>query len=101
MINVIASVRVKTSRLPDFLNIFKDNMIKVRKEKGCIEYFPAVDIYSELPSQILEENVVTIIEKWEDIEALRVHLESAHMLAYREKVKHMVESVHLKILREA
>ena len=101
MINVIASVRVRTGRLPDFLEIFRDNMIKVRKERGCIEYFPAVDICAELPSQILDENVVTIIEKWENMEALRDHLGSAHMLAYREKVKDIVEGVYLKILREA
>lgn len=101
MINVIASIRVRTGRLPDFLEIFRDNMFKVRKEKGCIEYIPAVDINSELPSQILEENVVTIIEKWEDMDALHVHLGSPHMMIYREKVKDIVESVHLKILKEA
>jgi quinol monooxygenase YgiN len=101
MINVIAAIRVRTGRLPDFLEIFKDNMIKVRKERGCIEYFPAVDIHAGLPAQILDENVVTIIEKWENIEALRDHLVSAHMLAYKEKVKDMVERVDLKILKDA
>ncbi len=101
MIIVIASVHVSTSRLTDFLDIFKDTLLEVRKERGCIEYFPTVDINSELTSQILEENVVTLIEKWEDMEALRVHLGSPHMLAYREKVKDIVESVHLKILKEA
>ena len=101
MINVIASIRIRTGRIPDFLKIFKDNMIKVRKEKGCIEYLPTVDIHAELPAQILDENVVTIIEKWENVEALRDHLVSAHMLAYREKVKEMVEGVALKILKEA
>jgi quinol monooxygenase YgiN len=101
MINVIASVRVKAGRVSDFLEIFKDNMVKVRKERGCIEYFPAVDIHSELPPQILEENVVTIIEKWESMEALRAHLESPHMMVYMEKVKDVVEDVRLKILKEA
>jgi quinol monooxygenase YgiN len=76
-------------------------MIKVRKERGCIEYFPTVDIYSELPLQILEENVVTVIDKWENMEDLRVHLGSPHMLAYREMVKDIVEGVRLKILKEA
>jgi quinol monooxygenase YgiN len=101
MINVIASIRVRAGRVSDFLEIFRGNMINVRKERGCIEYFPAVDIYSELPSQILEENVVTVIEKWENMEAIRVHLGSPHMLAYREMVKDIVEGVHLKILKEA
>ena len=101
MINVIASIRVKTGSLSDFLEIFKANMPKVRKEKGCIEYFPAVDIDAKLPPQILDENVVTIIEKWESLEALRDHLASPHMIAYGEKVKNIVTGLSLKVLREA
>jgi quinol monooxygenase YgiN len=101
MIHVIASVRVKTGMLSNYLEIFKTNMIKVREEKGCIEYFPAIDIDAGLPPQILDKNVVTIIERWENLEALRDHLGSPHMLAYREKVSDMVEGVSLKILQEA
>ena len=62
---------------------------------------PAVDIDAKLPPQILDENVVTIIEKWESLEALRDHLEAPHMLAYREKVKNIVAGLSLKVLREA
>jgi quinol monooxygenase YgiN len=101
MINVIASIRVRPGRLRDFLEIFKDNMLAVLKEKGCLEYFPALDADSGLPAQVLEENVVTIIEKWKDMEALHAHLESPHMLSYREKVKDIVEDMRLKILTEA
>jgi quinol monooxygenase YgiN len=101
MINVIASIRVKAGRLSDFLEIFKANMIKVREERGCIEYFPTVDIDAELPPQILDENVVTIIERWENLEALRDHLKAPHMLAYREKVKDMVEDTSIKVLKKA
>jgi quinol monooxygenase YgiN len=101
MINVIASIRVKAGSLSDFLEIFKANMPEVRKEKGCIEYFPSVDIDAKLPPQILDDNVVTIIEKWESLEALRDHLESPHMLAYRDKVKNIVTGLSLKVLQEA
>ncbi|MBE9521553.1 MAG: antibiotic biosynthesis monooxygenase, partial [Proteobacteria bacterium] len=72
-----------------------------RDENGCIEYFPAVDIDADLPPQSLDENVVTIIEKWENLEALRDHLNAPHMLAYKEKVKNIVEDVSLKVLQEA
>ena len=75
-------------------------MPDVREEKGCIEYFPAVDIDTDLPPQALDENMVTIIEKWEDVEALKVHLVAPHMLAYREKVKDMVENLSFKVLQE-
>ena len=100
MISVIASVRVKANRIPEFIEIFKSNLPKVRKEKGCIEYFPAVDIDSGLPVQKLDKNVVTIIEKWQSVEALRAHLKTPHMLAYRDRVKDMVDDLSIKVLQE-
>jgi quinol monooxygenase YgiN len=101
MINVIASISIETGSLSGFLEIFRANMLKVREERGCIEYFPLVDIDAKLTPQILDENVVTIIEKWESLEALREHLEAPHMLAYREKVKNIVTGLSLKVLVEA
>jgi quinol monooxygenase YgiN len=101
MINVIASIRVKEGRGSEFLEIFKSNVPSVREERGCIEYVPTVDIDADLPAQSLDENVVTIIEKWESLEALRDHLQAPHMLAYREKVKDIVADVSVKVLKEA
>ena len=100
MINVIASIRVKAGRLPEFVEIFKSNVPNVREERGCIEYFPTVDINADLPPQSMDENVVTIIEKWESLDALRDHLIAPHMLSYKEKVKDMVEGLSLKVLQE-
>jgi len=101
MINVIASIRVKPGRLSEFLEIFKSNVPSVREERGCIEYFPTIDIDADLPPQRLDENVVTIIEKWESLEALYDHLNAPHMLDYKEKVKDIVEGVSIKVLQEA
>jgi len=56
---------------------------------------------ADLPPQVLDENTVTIIEKWESLEALRDHLNTPHMLAYREKVKDIVAELSLKVLQEA
>ena len=101
MINVIASICIETGSLSDFLEIFRANMLKVREEKGCVEYVPLVDIDAKLAPQTLDDNVVTIIEKWESLQALRDHLEAPHMLAYREKVKNIVTGLSLKVLKEA
>ncbi|MBW1765483.1 MAG: antibiotic biosynthesis monooxygenase [Deltaproteobacteria bacterium] len=101
MINVIASIRVKAGRRSEFLEVFKSNVPNVREEKGCIEYLPTVDIDADLPPQVLDENVVTIIEKWESLEALRAHLVAPHMLAYKEKVQDIVEGLSVKVLQEA
>ena len=51
----------------DFIEILKSNIPNVIREKGCLEYIPTVDDPTELPSQELDKNVVTIIEKWSSI----------------------------------
>lgn len=101
MITVIASIQVKPGHAAQFLDIFKSNVPAVLTEKGCIEYYPAVDVQTGLPPQELNENVVTVIEKWEDIDALQNHLGAPHMLAYREQVKEIVEKLTVKVLKEA
>jgi quinol monooxygenase YgiN len=101
MIQVIAAIRVKEGRIAEFLEIFRTVMPSVQAERGCIEYFPAVDLDAGLPPQSLDAQVVTIIEKWESLEALRDHLGAPHMLAYRKQTRDIVEHVSLKILKPA
>jgi quinol monooxygenase YgiN len=99
MISVIASVRIKADRVSQFIEIVKANVPEVRKEKGCIEYTPVTDIDSGLPVQKFDKSVVTIVEKWDSVEALKAHLKTPHMLAYREKVKDIVEDLSIKVLQ--
>ena len=101
MIHVIASVSIKQGRRAEFLEIFKANVPNVLEEQGCIEYRPAVDVPAELDPQVVDENLVTVIEKWESLDHLRTHLTAPHMLDYREKVSSMVEGVVLKVLEDA
>ena len=101
MITVIASIQVKPGGISQFIDIFKSNVPAVLAETGCIEYYPAVDVQTGLPPQELDENVVTIIEKWENVDALQNHLGSPHMLDYREQAKELVEKSTIKVLKEA
>lgn len=101
MVTVIASISLKPGCMQDFLRVFKANVPQVRAEAGCIEYYPTSDVPADLPPQKLEENVVTVIEKWESVEALHEHFKAPHMASYRENVKDMVQGVSLKVLQEA
>ena len=101
MITVIASIHVKLGNISQFIDIFKSNVPAVLAEEGCIEYYPTIDVKTGLPPQELNENVVTIIEKWETPDALKNHLGAPHMLAYREQVKEIVEKLTVKVLKEA
>jgi len=99
MIYVIATVEVKAGKREAFLAEFHRNVSNVRAEKGCIEYGPTLDLKTDIKAQIpLRENTVTIVEKWEGLPALQVHLQAPHMATYRERVKDYVSSVSLQVL---
>jgi len=101
MISVLASITLHPGKRETFLEIFKARIQEVREEPGCIEYFPAVDVESGLPGQERDENVVTIIEKWQSVEALKVHLATPGMTAYRDSTKELVAGLALKVLQQA
>ncbi len=101
MIHVLASIQIKPGTRKAFLDAFHAIVPTVRKENGCVEYAPTVDVDIDNPAQILDENVVTIIEKWESVSALQAHLVAAHMQAYRETVKDLIESASIKVLEDA
>jgi quinol monooxygenase YgiN len=101
MIHVIASIQVKEGNLSRFVEIFKSNMPAVLKEKGCISYEPAVDVPAGLPPQEIDQNRVTVIEKWNSLADLTAHMSAPHMLDYREKTKNLVDNISLRILEQA
>ena len=99
MIFVIATIEVKPGKREAFLAEFNRNVPNVRAERGCLEYGPTVDAKTDIKAQIpLRENVVTIVEKWESLQALHAHLVAPHMAAYRERVKDYVAGTTLQIL---
>ena len=101
MINVIASIQIKDGRRSEFIEHFKANVPNVLEEKGCIACAPTVDVLPGLPRQEVNENGVTVIEKWSSLEDLKAHLTAPHMLAFREKVQDLMEGASLRILEDA
>jgi len=101
MIHVIASITVKDTQLESFIEIFKSNIPNVMKENGCIEYSATMDIETDLAIQQTDQNVVTVIEKWESLSHLKAHFTAPHMLDYKSRVDDMVETVSLKILQDS
>ena len=102
MISVIATIKLKSGQRDPFLRIFRELTPQVHAERGCVEYFPATDINSgiELQGQV-RDHVVTVIEKWESLEALQDHLDAPHMHAFRERVADMTESLSLQVVAPA
>ncbi|MDT8390496.1 MAG: antibiotic biosynthesis monooxygenase [Lentisphaeria bacterium] len=99
MIHVVAAIQVKPGCRENVIQAIKENLANVLAEDGCLGYSPAVDIDAGLPPQgDMREHVITIVEGWESLAALHAHLATAHMAAYREKVKDWVEGVDLQVM---
>ncbi len=102
MIHVIATIEIVDGKRNDYLAAFHELVPLVLAEEGCIEYGPAIDVAT--PIEIQEppqENTVTVIEKWESVEALLAHLQAKHMQENREKVKDMLAGIKIQILKPA
>lgn len=102
MIHVIAIIEVQAGKRDAFLAEFHRLMPKVHAEAGCIAYGPTVDVATGIPVQApTRDHVVTILEKWESLDALRAHLAAPHMADYRVRVKDLVKSVQIQVLQPA
>jgi len=102
MIHVLATVELQPGKREAFLAEFHRIVPLVRAEAGCIEYGPTVDLRTGIAVQVpVRDNVVTVVEKWESVEALRAHMAAPHMVEYRGRVKDLVVKVELQILEPA
>jgi len=102
MIFVIATIELAEGRREEFLREFKEVVPKVRAEEGCLDYGPAIDFETNIPAQgSVRENVVTVIERWANIDMLESHLMAPHMIEYRKAVKEMVVRTTLQVLEPA
>jgi len=102
MISVLATIELAPGRRDDFLAEFRRIMPLVRQDRGCIEYIPMNDLPTSIGAQIpARDDVLTIVEKWDSIEALQDHLMAPHMNEYRKAVKDLVVRTQLLILEPA
>ena len=100
MIHVIATIELKPDCREDYLKILRENVPKVKAEDGCLAYEPTIDVESGLPIKSeIREDVVTIVEAWENLEALHAHLKTEHMAAYREAVIDYVVDLKVRVLK--
>ena len=101
MIRVLATIQVKYGRREAFLAALRANVPNVLAEPGCREYAPMADLASGLPPQVpLRPDTITLVEAWDSLDALRVHLSGLpHMRRYRDATQDMVAGVSLQVLQ--
>ena len=102
MIHVIATIDLAPGTREAFLAEFRKIIADVRAEAGCIEYGPAIDAETGIPTQYrIGADRVTVMEKWESVDALKAHAVAPHMQAYRARVKDFVRGMELRVLSPA
>jgi quinol monooxygenase YgiN len=102
MIYVIATIDLAPGTREAFLAEFRKIIADVRAEAGCLEYGPAIDAETGIPTQYrIGADRVTVMEKWESVDALKAHAVAPHMQGYRARVKDFVRSMELRVLSPA
>jgi len=102
VLHVIATIEIEPDRRKDFLAHFHWVVPFVRAEEGCIEYSPTVDSITAFAAQPeIRHDTVTVVEKWESLDALKAHMATRHMAEYRERVTGLVKGVILHVTEPA
>ena len=101
MIHVVAKINVGEGQRDALVALFKDVVAEVRAEQGCIEYVPTIDAAADMDGQATDGCAVTVIEKWESIEALKAHLATPHMGAFFGQAEPMIQGIDLQVLEDA
>ena len=83
MIVVTSTFKAKPGMRGKVLEIVRPCIEATRKETGCMRY--------ELFMASEDDVTLQFIEEWADIEALRAHMASPHLVEYRERRKGFVE----------
>lgn len=89
MITVVAKNIVKDSKTEEFKSLAEKLIKETLKEKGCIEY----SLYEDSKNK----NIITFIEKWEDMEVLKAHFKTPHFEEIVPQFKELTESGDINI----
>lgn len=100
MIHVLAVITAKPGTRATILEAFHANMPAVHAEKGCVEYQPVVDAdgFGAFQTKYGPDTFV-VVEKWATADDLKAHAAAPHMATYGAKVKDMIASRTIHVLR--
>ncbi|TLX61939.1 antibiotic biosynthesis monooxygenase [Stutzerimonas nosocomialis] len=98
MIHVIATLHTAPGARPRVLQALAEVTPQVLAERGCLAYQPLVDLATDMAAQTVDEDSILMFEQWQSVDDLQAHLQTPHMLRYRERVGDEVTRVTLRIL---
>lgn len=89
MIKVVAKGIFNQDKIDEALKLYDELVKKTRKENGCISY--------TLCRDIRDKSVLTMIEEWESLEALKEHQGTEHFTRIVPMVGNLRESGDLNV----
>lgn len=93
MIKVVAKGVLKPGvKVEDYLSIARELVEETNKEKGCIKYV--------LHQDINNGSILTMLEEWEDEEAIELHNKSEHVARIVPELRKLRESTEINHYRE-
>lgn len=92
MITIVAKSIIEVGKKEEFLALAMKLVKESRKEEGCIEY--------SLYQDIRNENVVSVIEKWKDQEAIDIHNNSKHFTTIVPQLGKLREGSEVTLYKE-
>lgn len=102
MIHVIAVITAKPGQREKLLEAFRANVPAVHAEVGCIEYGAAIDLADGPAFQTpFGSDSFVVVEKWDDLAALKAHAAAPHMQAYGASTRDLVSNRAIHILQPA
>jgi quinol monooxygenase YgiN len=99
MLHILVTMMVKEGRMEDFLAVCAELQPSVLKEPGCRAYDYTREIPSPLGTQEpIDPNRITLLERWESLDALKAHMETPHMKQAGLKMKDLRTSVTVRVV---
>ena len=93
MIKVVCKVKLKPGvKVEEYLIMAREVVSETRKEKGCIMY--------TLHEDINDPTILTMLEEWEDEEALNQHNKNEHVRKIVQELRKLRESTEINLYRE-
>ncbi len=102
MIHVVATLTIDPAKRAEFIEAFKALTPEVLAEEGCLEYGLTVDQPTPVDvQQLLGDEAVMVIEKWESTTHLENHLAAPHMAKFFNEMSDTLRDVKLLVLKPA
>jgi quinol monooxygenase YgiN len=96
MICVLATLETASGKRDELLAVIRWVVPLVRAESGCLEYTPMVDTVNDMTK--VRPDVVTMVEKWESVAALKAHLATPHMVEFVKRAEPLGLKMGLQIV---